>query len=122
MVGERKAFAAEDADQVRKQILEQMPLAPDQINLKIHPALSQVIIKALAKAPEGRYASGQELVNELERCKESATKTAAAKKTDTPAASPSTAAGAKIVSIKASSNAAKKAVAAAAVAESTDTP
>src|ERR1700674_753435 len=81
MVTERKAFDADDADQLRQQILEQTPVAPDQINRKIHPALSEVIMKALAKAPEGRYASGKELVNELERCKESATKAAAAKKT-----------------------------------------
>jgi eukaryotic-like serine/threonine-protein kinase len=119
MVTERKAFDAEDADQLRQQILEQMPVAPEQINRKIHPVLSEVIMKALAKAPEGRYSSGQELVNDLERCKESATKAAAVKKTAQPAASPSTGAAAKIVNPKASPNAAKKAVAAAAGAVST---
>ncbi|PYV94556.1 MAG: hypothetical protein DMG86_22955 [Acidobacteria bacterium] len=102
MVTERKAFDAEDADQLRQQILEQMPVAPDQINRKIHPALSEVIMKALAKVPEGRYASGQELVNDLERCKESATKAAAAKKTAQPATSPS--ATAKTISPKRSGN------------------
>ncbi|OLB87771.1 MAG: hypothetical protein AUI17_02175 [Acidobacteriales bacterium 13_2_20CM_2_55_5] len=120
MVTERKAFDAEDADQLRQQILEQMPVAPDQINRKIHPALSEVIMKALAKVPEGRYASGQELVNDLERCKESATKAAAAKKTAQPATSPS--ATAKTISPKASPNVAKKAVAAAAGAASTVAP
>src|SRR5580658_65228 len=80
MVTERKAFDGEDADQVRQSILEMTPVAPDQINRKIHPALSQVIMKALSKAPEGRYQSGQDLVNDLERCKESATKAAAAAK------------------------------------------
>jgi serine/threonine protein kinase len=80
MVTERKAFDGEDADQVRQSISEMTPVAPDQINRKIHPALSQVIMKALAKAPEERYQSGQDLVNDLERCKESATKAAAAAK------------------------------------------
>src|SRR5580658_2952365 len=80
MVTERKAFDGEDADQVRQSILEMTPVAPDQINRKIHPALSQVIMKALSKAPEERYQSGQDLVNDLERCKESATKAAAAAK------------------------------------------
>jgi serine/threonine protein kinase len=80
MVTERKAFDGEDADQLRQSISEMTPVAPDQINRKIHPALSQVIMKALAKAPEERYQSGQDLVNDLERCKESATKAAAAAK------------------------------------------
>jgi serine/threonine-protein kinase len=77
MVTERKAFEGEDADQVQQQILEQMPPSPIRINPKVHPALSEVIMKALAKAPEDRHHSGQDLVNDLERCKESPTKTAA---------------------------------------------
>jgi len=79
MVTERKAFQGEDADQVRQSILEMTPVAPDHVNRKIHPALSEVIMKALSKNPEERYQSGQDLVNDLERCKESATKTSAKK-------------------------------------------
>jgi len=79
MVTERKAFSGDDADQVRQSILEMTPVAPDQINRKIHPALSEVIMKALAKSPDERYQSGQDLVQDLERCKESATKAAAKK-------------------------------------------
>ena len=78
MVTERRAFDGADADQVRQSIAEMTPVAPDQVNRKLHPALSQVIMKALAKAPEERYQSGLELVNDLERCKESASKAAAA--------------------------------------------
>jgi serine/threonine protein kinase len=139
MVTERKAFDGEDADQLRHQILEQMPVAPDQINAKIHPALSEVIMKALAKAPEGRYASGQELVTDMERCKESATKAAAAKKPSQPqqgldvpqaqkpapavAASAAMAtAAAKSISPKAAPDASRKAVAAAAGAANTAAP
>ncbi len=79
MVTERKAFDGDDADQVRQSISEMTPVAPDQINRKLHPALSQVIMKALSKAPDERYQTGQDLVNDLERCKESATKAAAPK-------------------------------------------
>jgi eukaryotic-like serine/threonine-protein kinase len=139
MVTERKAFDAEDADQLRQQILEHMPVAPDQINPKIHPAMSEVIMKVLSKAPEGRYASGQELVNDLERCKESATKAAAAKKPSQPAqgvnvpqsqksapavaASTSVAgAAAKTISPKAAPDTSKKAVAAAASAANSGAP
>src|SRR6266705_2663332 len=71
MVTERKAFEGEDADQVRQQILEQVPAAPDTTNGKVHPALSEVIMRALSKLPEERYQNGQELLNDLERCKES---------------------------------------------------
>ena len=76
MVTERAAFQGEEADQVRQSILEMTPVAPDQINRKIHPALNQVIMRALSKDPEERYQSGQELVNDLERCKESSSKPA----------------------------------------------
>ena len=79
MVTEMKAFEGQDADQVRQAILEAIPAAPDQINRKIHPGLSAVIMKAIAKAPEHRYQNGQELVNDLEKCKENPAKTAAPK-------------------------------------------
>jgi eukaryotic-like serine/threonine-protein kinase len=77
MVTERKAFDGDEADQVRQSISEMTPPAPDQINRKAHPVLSQVIMKALAKNPEERYQSGQDMVNDLERCKESPVKTTA---------------------------------------------
>ena len=77
MVTERKAFNGEDAEQVRQAIQGSSPVSPDQVNRKLHPALSQLIMKALAKDPDERYATGQDLVNDLERCKESTTKAAA---------------------------------------------
>jgi serine/threonine protein kinase len=77
MVTERKAFDGDEADQVRQSISEMTPPPPDQINRKTHPVLSQVIMKALAKNPEERYQSGQEMVNDLERCKESPVKATA---------------------------------------------
>ncbi|MGZ4732380.1 MAG: PEGA domain-containing protein [Terriglobales bacterium] len=79
MATETKAFPGDDADQVRHEIVEVMPAAPVEVNRKIHPVLSEVIMKALSKVPEERYQSGQELVNDLERCKESATKVVAKK-------------------------------------------
>ena len=84
MVTERKAFDAEEADAVRHKILEEMPPPPVQIHPKVHPALSEVIMKAIAKSPEERYQSGQDLVNDLEKCKESATKTTAKKAATSP--------------------------------------
>ena len=84
MATETKAFPGDDADQVRQAIVETTPPAPIEVNRKIHPVLSEVIMKALSKAAEDRYQSGQELVNDLERCKESAAK-AVAKKPSQPA-------------------------------------
>jgi serine/threonine-protein kinase len=83
MVTESKAFPGDDADEVRHAIVEMSPQPPVAINPKIHPVLSAVIMKALAKAPEDRYQSGQELVNDLEKCKETPIK-AAAKKSAAP--------------------------------------
>ena len=57
-----------------------MPAAPAQVISKINPALSEVIMKALAKLPEQRYQCGQDLVNDLEQCKEGGAKPAASKK------------------------------------------
>jgi len=84
MVTERKAFDGDTADQVRQAIVEATPTPVDQINRKVHPALKTVIEKALAKAPEERYQSGQELVNDLEKCKESAVKASAPARAPTP--------------------------------------
>ena len=79
MATETKAFPGDDADQVRQAIVETTPPAPIEVNRKIHPVLSEVIMKALSKAAEDRYQSGQELVNDLERCKESTAKVVAKK-------------------------------------------
>jgi len=79
MVTERKAFNGDDAEQVRHAILELMPAPVNHVNPKTHPALSALIAKALSKSPEERYQSGQELVNDLEKCKASPAKAVGAK-------------------------------------------
>jgi serine/threonine-protein kinase len=78
MVTERKAFDREDSESLRECIVESIPVAPIQINPKVHPLLSDLIMKALAKDPAERYQSGRQLLDDLEKCKES--KTLAAKK------------------------------------------
>ena len=71
MVTERKAFDREDAESLRQSILESTPVAPLSINPKVHPLLSSLIMKALAKDPAERYQTGRELLEDLEKCKES---------------------------------------------------
>lgn len=71
MVTERKAFDLEDPESLRQSILESTPVAPIQLSAKVHPILSDLIMKALAKDPAQRYQSGRELLDDLEKCKES---------------------------------------------------
>src|SRR5579863_94816 len=78
MVTERKAFDREDLESLKQSILESTPVAPSHVNPKIHPLLSDLIMKALAKDPAQRYQNGRELLDDLEKCKES--KPAAARK------------------------------------------
>ena len=70
MVTERKAFDASDVESLRQSILESTPAPPIQVNAKVHPLLSDLIIKALAKDPAHRYQSGKALLEDLENCKE----------------------------------------------------
>jgi len=70
MVTERKAFDDADAESVRQSILNSTPVAPLHLNPKVHPLLSDLIMKALAKDPALRYQSGKPLLEDLENCKE----------------------------------------------------
>ena len=70
MITDRKAFDGEDAEFLRKSVLEGLPVPPMLVNPKVHPVLSDLIIKALAKDPASRYQNGKELLDDLEKCKE----------------------------------------------------
>ena len=91
MVTERKAFDREDAESLRQSILESTPVPPLHVNAKVHPLLSDLIMKALSKDPAERYQNGRELLDDLEKCKESrpaAKKAEAPKAPSVPKASP----------------------------------
>jgi serine/threonine-protein kinase len=85
MVTDRKAFDREDAESLRQSIVESTPVPPMHVNPKLHPVLSDLIMKALAKDPAERYQNGRELLDDLEQCKES--KQQAAKQAAAPAKS-----------------------------------
>jgi eukaryotic-like serine/threonine-protein kinase len=85
MVTDRKAFDREDAESLRQSILESTPVPPMHVNAKLHPVLSDLIMKALSKDPAERYQNGRELLDDLEKCKES--KAQAAKQAAAPAKS-----------------------------------
>ena len=82
MVTERKPFDGGDANALRKDILESTPVAPLHVNPKIHPLLSDLIMRALAKDPAERYQNGKQLLDDLENCKE--VRPAVAKKAEAP--------------------------------------
>ncbi len=54
--------------------IKEKPIEPKEINLKIPPIVSRVILKCLAKEKEDRYQSTQELVAELNRIKQTLAK------------------------------------------------
>src|SRR5258706_282064 len=65
-----KPFNGADVDEVRTQILEGEPVPPIDVNPKVTPSLSALILKAIAKNPSDRFATGRELLGVLESCKE----------------------------------------------------
>jgi len=85
MVVGRKAFDAADPVTLVSQIESQIPANPSSVNSKIQPAVSALIMKALAKDPAERYQSARELVDDLEKCKENGKKAATDSKRTTPA-------------------------------------
>src|SRR5450755_1794946 len=80
MVVGRPAFAAPDPVSLVQQIENKMPANPSTVNAKIQPAVSALIMKALAKDPGARYQSARELLDDLEKCKENGKKAGDVKK------------------------------------------
>jgi serine/threonine protein kinase len=70
MVVGRLAFDAADPVTLVSRIENEMPATPSSVNSKIQPAVSALIMKALAKNPAERYQSARELLDDLEKCKE----------------------------------------------------
>ncbi len=87
MVVGRKAFDAADPVTLVSQIESQIPANPSSMNTRIQPAVSALIMKALAKDPAERYQSARELVVDLEKCKENGKKAATDSKKATQAPS-----------------------------------
>ena len=64
MTGE-KPFPGQNITAVIYKIVNEDPVPPRQINPSIHPGINAVILKALAKDPNARYQSCQEMIEEL---------------------------------------------------------
>lgn len=64
LTGERPFSGS--ATMVMQQILNQTPLPPSSLNPTLDPLLDAVIVKALAKRPDDRYASAQQFLDALQ--------------------------------------------------------
>ena len=89
MVVGRQAFDAADPVTLVSRIENEMPASPAAVNSKIQPAVSALIMKALAKDPAERYQSARELVDDLEKCKDNGNGNGKKTATDTKKTTPS---------------------------------
>jgi serine/threonine protein kinase len=65
MVTGEKPFPGQNITTVIYKIVNEEPVPPRQIEPSIHPGISAVVMKALAKEPEARYQSCREMLEDL---------------------------------------------------------
>jgi serine/threonine protein kinase len=70
MATQRLPFDGQTVSEISNKIQGQSPEEPQAIQPRMHPQLSALIMKALAKDPAKRYQSGRELLADLEACRE----------------------------------------------------
>ena len=63
--GERP-FSGQNVTTIIYKIVNETPIAPCELEATVHPGLSTVILRCLAKNPEERYQTGAHLVRDLE--------------------------------------------------------
>jgi serine/threonine protein kinase len=61
------AFTGENREEVLRKIAVEEPVAPTKIDASFPADLETIILKAASKAPQDRYASAQELADDLRR-------------------------------------------------------
>lgn len=69
MVTGEKPFTGETITTIIYKIVNEQPIAPRDLDATVHPGLSAIILKSLAKAPEQRYQTGAELARDLDTYK-----------------------------------------------------
>ncbi len=60
-----KPFDGQNVTTIIYKIVNEMPISPRALDATVHPGLSLVILKALAKSPDERYQSGTDLAQDL---------------------------------------------------------
>src|SRR5260221_3429763 len=69
MLTGEKPFAGQNVTTIIYKIVNENPITPRDLDVTVHPGLSAIVTKALAKAPDDRYQSGADLVRDLENYK-----------------------------------------------------
>src|SRR5947199_778983 len=69
MLTGEKPFVGQNVTTIIYKIVNENPTSPRDLDVTVHPGLSAVVIKALAKSPDDRYQTGAELMNDLEKYK-----------------------------------------------------
>src|SRR5437763_8579184 len=69
MITGEKPFVGQNVTTIIYKIVNESPISPRDLDVTVHPGLSAVVTKALAKAPDDRYQSGAQLMNDLEKYK-----------------------------------------------------
>src|SRR5262252_10689060 len=69
MVTGEKPFVGQNVTTIIYKIVHENPIPPRDLDVTIHPGMSMVVTKALAKLPDDRYQSGADLSKDLENYK-----------------------------------------------------
>lgn len=73
MVTGEKPFVGQNVTTIIYKIVNENPIPPRDLDVTIHPGLSAVVTKTLAKSPDERYQTGAELIHDLDNYKAAGT-------------------------------------------------
>src|SRR6476646_6814876 len=69
MLTGEKPFVGQNVTTIIYKIVNENPITPRDLDVTVHPGLSAIVTKALAKAADDRYQTGADLVRDLENYK-----------------------------------------------------
>jgi len=69
MLTGEKPFVGQNVTTIIYKIVNETPITPRDLDVTVHPGLSAIVTKALAKAPDDRYQTCADLVRDLENYK-----------------------------------------------------
>src|SRR5262249_12367451 len=83
-----KPFVGQNVTTIIYKIVNESPIAARDLDVTIHPGLSAIVARLLAKSPDERYKSGADLIHDLESYKLAGTTLHAATTAVLPPAAP----------------------------------